>query len=46
MQPEGLGNLIKIIHLAHTKFHKKWFKHSKVDLWEGDSKTHRQLGDI
>jgi hypothetical protein len=26
----------------HTKFHKIWFRHSKVD--KGDTQTHRQEG--
>jgi hypothetical protein len=28
---------------VHTKFHKVWFRHSKVD--GGDAQTHRQHGD-
>jgi hypothetical protein len=28
----------------HTKLHKDWFRHSKVD--KGDTQTHRQQGDI
>jgi hypothetical protein len=28
----------------HTKFHKGWFRNSKVD--KGDSETHRQDGNI
>jgi hypothetical protein len=27
----------------HTKFHKDWFSHSKVD--RGETQTHRQHGD-
>jgi hypothetical protein len=28
-----------------TKFHKDWFRHSKVNGWRDDSQTHKYHGD-
>jgi hypothetical protein len=36
----GMGSGVTI----HTKFHKDWCRHSKVD--RGDTQTYRQQGDL
>jgi hypothetical protein len=43
---EGLRSDGLRYHDIHTKFHKDWFRHLKVDGADAHTHTHRQQGDL